>query len=103
MSFDDAIADVAEGCDKSIMQKSKNYDPKPLSGGVYVIVIVGFLLLVELDLDWGDGGNQIFAAGVIIGTTALAWLAKRFIDRHGQNIGEAQFKDIPGPNTDRPD
>ena len=86
-----------------MMQHSKNYDPKPLSGGVYVIVVVGFLLLFELDLDWGDGGNQLFAAVVIVGTTALAWLAKRFIDRHGQNIGEARFEDVPRPNADRLD
>jgi len=86
-----------------MMQKSKNYDPKPLSGGVYVIVVVGFLLLFELDLDWGDGGNQLFAAVVIVGTTALAWLTKRFIYRHGQNIGEARFKDVSSPNAVRPD
>ncbi len=86
-----------------MMQKSKNYDPKPLSGGVYMIVVVGILLLFELDLDWGDGGNQIFAAVVIVGTTLLAWLVKRFIDRHGQNIGEAQFNDASYSNTDKPD
>ena len=85
------------------MQKLKNYDPKPLSGGVYVIVVVGFLLLFELDLDWGNGGNQLFAAVVIVGTPLLAWLVKKFIDRHGQNIGEAQFKDVSHSNTDRPD
>lgn len=85
------------------MQNSKNYDPKPLSGGVYVIVVVGFLLLFELDLDWGDGGNQLYAAAVIVGTTALAWLAKRFIDRHGHNIGEAEFKDAHRSDTERPD
>lgn len=86
-----------------MMEKSKNYDPKPLSGGVYIIVVVGFLLLFELDLDWGHGGNQVFAVVVIVGTTLLAWLVKRFIDRHGQNIGEAQFKDISRSDTDRPD
>ncbi|WP_048884290.1 hypothetical protein [Aurantiacibacter atlanticus] len=85
------------------MGNARKYDPKPSSGGVYVIVVVGFLLLFELDLDWGDGGNQLFAAFVIIGTTAVAWLAKRFIDRHGQNIGEAQFTDVSHSNTDRPD
>lgn len=73
------------------MAEKKKWNPKSTNGGVYVIVIVGVLLLFELGLDWGNNGNVVFAALVIVGTAVLALLAKRFIDRHADQIGEARF------------
>lgn len=76
---------------------------KPTDGGVYIIVIVGCLLLFELDLDWGTTGNFVFAAIVIVGTASLAWLTRRFIAKHGDEIGEARFPQDERPKQKRSD
>jgi hypothetical protein len=74
---------------------------RSVTGGVYVILITGFLALTQMGLHYDSPVGIILVIAIGVLTVGGAWALARFIKRHGADIGEARF-DTRNPDDRQP-